>query len=150
MVRQSAFALLGDLATRAHPLLGPHLQALIQALLTEIRAYSDETSGPAANNALWALGQIMRTAPHELLRVVAESVLDTLSIILAHERGSPLAVNAATALGWLATGNAVAINPANQPDGLIQDLCAALRGMRDDREKEDAFSGLVRVMLQYP
>ena len=82
-----------------------------------------------------------------MLQAVSEVVLDTLRVVLQHDRGSPLAANAAAALGWLATGYPEGLSPAR--GGYLGDWCASLRNMPDDREKEAAFGGLLNIMMKF-
>ncbi|KAE8267860.1 hypothetical protein A4X09_0g4478 [Tilletia walkeri] len=57
-IRQSAYALLGDLAISAFDLLRPHLQSIVPDLIQQIEPNPQEENVSVCNNAAWAAGEI--------------------------------------------------------------------------------------------
>jgi transportin-1 len=177
-VRQSAFALVGDLARAAPGVLvgagggggaGP-------ALLAECVAALDgpppppppgaAAAGPphpapplippaslaAANNACWALGELGLKVPPAAVAAVAEAAAGRLLRLLSAGAAAAiprsLVENAAITLGRLAWAAPDALAPA--APALVPAWCAALRGVRDDTEKEHAFLGLAALLRRCP
>lgn len=105
----------------------------------------------AANNAAWALGELALATPRDALRpAAARAILALAAPLLAPPGAAPrsLLENAAVALGRLAKAGAdaeVAAAVAAAPDALLPRWCGALRSLRDDVEKRDAFQGLCEV-----
>jgi hypothetical protein len=104
-VRQSAFALLGDLAQRARPLVLPLLPQLLPRMLQEI-ADSHLRQPAVASNAAWALGEIalgggLAGTPPQGVRELA-TVLG--GVLQAKGCVRSVRENAAIALGRVAAG----------------------------------------------
>jgi transportin-1 len=57
-VRQSAYALLGDLAISAFPRLAPFLAQLLPEVIEQIEPIVDPLKVSVCNNAAWAAGEI--------------------------------------------------------------------------------------------
>ncbi|KAK0565515.1 hypothetical protein OC861_003738 [Tilletia horrida] len=57
-IRQSAYALLGDLAISAFDLLRPHLPSIMPDLIQQIEPSPAEENVSVCNNAAWAVGEI--------------------------------------------------------------------------------------------
>ncbi|KAK0525033.1 hypothetical protein OC834_004616 [Tilletia horrida] len=57
-IRQSAYALLGDLAISAFDLLRPHLQSIMPDLIQQIEPNPADENVSVCNNAAWAAGEI--------------------------------------------------------------------------------------------
>lgn len=148
-VRQSAFALLGDLArvcpVHLHPSLSQFLD--IAAKQLDIAKLRDTIS--VANNACWALGELAVKVRQEISPVVM-TVVSALVPILQHaeELNKSIIENAAITLGRFAWACPELVSP--HMDHFIQPWCNALAMIRDDIEKEDAFRGLCAMVKMNP
>uniref|UniRef100_A0A7S0WWR5 Tubulin-specific chaperone D n=1 Tax=Chlamydomonas leiostraca TaxID=1034604 RepID=A0A7S0WWR5_9CHLO len=158
-VRQSGFALVGDLsrgcvshvAPRAQDVVGAALACLAPELLTAQRAEGTGTIMKAANNACWAVGEMALKLPPGSTTAWAEPLAERLTVILTtgpSRLPRSLIDNAAITMGRLA---------ASAPQQLAQHLphfcmpwCQGLRNIRDDVEKETAFTGLCAVLRLNP
>jgi transportin-1 len=127
-VRQSAFALLGDLARE----------------LSKVHAAIS-----VANNACWAIGELAVKVRQEISPFVL-SVISCLVPILQHAEGlnKSLIENSAITLGRLAWVCPDLVSP--HMEHFMQPWCTALSMIRDDVEKEDAFRGLCAMVKANP
>ncbi|KAL8139924.1 hypothetical protein V2J09_005945 [Rumex salicifolius] len=148
-VRQSAFALLGDLA-RVCP---RHLHARLQEFL-EIAAKQLDISKlkevlSVANNACWAIGELAVKVRQQISPVVM-TVISCLVPILQHTEGlnKSLMENSAITLGRIAWVCPEIVAP--HMEHFMQPWCNALSMIRDDVEKEDAFHGLCAMVRTNP
>jgi transportin-1 len=57
-IRQSALALLGDIAIAAFPLVHPHIAEIMPIVITQILTEPSDTEVSVCNNATWAVGEI--------------------------------------------------------------------------------------------
>jgi transportin-1 len=151
-VRQSAFALTGDLARACAPRLRPALPRLAAAALANLEPGAVTQDGMSAcNNAAWALGELAVGLPPQEMRPYALPALERLARILAAPAGGlprSLVENAAIALGRLAMALPEELAP--HAGAFVGGWCAALRGVRDGAEKEHAFLGLLAVLRLNP
>ncbi|KAL8153745.1 hypothetical protein V2J09_011505 [Rumex salicifolius] len=148
-VRQSAFALLGDLA-RVCPI---HIHARLQEFL-DIAAKQLDISKlketiSVANNACWAIGELAVKVQQEISPVVL-TVISSLVPVLQHAEGLNKSIieNSAITLGRLAWVCPDIVAP--HMEHFMQPWCNALARIRDDIEKEDAFRGLCAMVRSNP
>ncbi|KAJ7545352.1 hypothetical protein O6H91_09G116500 [Diphasiastrum complanatum] len=143
-VRQSALALLGDLAKACafhlEPRLADFLSLAAKQLGSEVK---DNVS--VANNACWAIGEIAVKIGKDISPIVM-SVLSCLVPILSNAQGlnRSLLENSAITLGRLGWVCPDIVAP--HMDHFMKPWCSALRTIRDDVEKEDAFRGLCAMV----
>lgn len=57
-IRQSALALLGDIAIAAFPLIQPHLAEIMPSVIQQIEIDPPSSHISVCNNATWAVGEI--------------------------------------------------------------------------------------------
>lgn len=57
-VRQSAYALVGDMAMNCFPLLRPHMPAIMQELIAQLDPEPKFEFVSACNNAAWSVGEV--------------------------------------------------------------------------------------------
>ncbi|KAL3645630.1 Transportin-1 [Castilleja foliolosa] len=146
-VRQSAFALLGDLA-RVCPV---HLHSRLAEFL-EVSAKQLENTpklketASVANNACWAIGELAIKVHKEEVSPVVLTVVSCLVPILQRPEGlnKSLIENGAITLGRLAWVCPERVSPLMEH--FMQPWCIALSMIRDDIEKEDAFRGLCAMV----
>ncbi|KAJ3210700.1 hypothetical protein HDU67_005075 [Dinochytrium kinnereticum] len=150
-VRQSAYALLGDLSSASFENVAPYLQKTIPLIIDQIarKEISDELS--VCNNATWAAGEIALQLGESVAPFVGE-MIKRLVPILADDNSSSrkitLIENAAITVGRLAYVYPNGISPIL--DQFLMHWCRALRGIPDNLEKESAFLGLCKVAVTNP
>ncbi|KAH9694612.1 transportin-1 [Citrus sinensis] len=148
-VRQSAFALLGDLA-RVCPV---HLQARLSDFLDiaakQLNTPKLKETVSVANNACWAIGELAVKARQEISPIVMTVVLCLVPILKhSEELNKSLIENSAITLGRLAWVCPELVSP--HMEHFMQPWCIALSMIRDDTEKEDAFRGLCAMVKANP
>ncbi|KAL3350971.1 hypothetical protein AABB24_023393 [Solanum stoloniferum] len=150
-VRQSAFALLGDLARVCPVHLRPQLVEFLDAATKQLQNTSKlKETISVANNACWAIGELAIKVQKEISPVVL-TVVSCLVPILQHaEKGlnKSLIENSAITLGRLAWVCPELVSP--HMEHFLQTWCFALSMIRDDIEKEDAFRGLCAMVKANP
>jgi transportin-1 len=150
-VRQSAFALTGDLARccvgHVLRILEPFLAAAVANLSPPLLAYDNRS---ACNNAAWSLGELAAAARPEQLAPHVPRLAEALVSLL--QPAAPvvrsLRENASIALGRIAAACPELLAP--HLDHFLGPWCSHLRNLRDDVEKEGAFTGLCRLIRLNP
>jgi len=144
-VRQSAFALLGDLAkcaiTHLHPVLDPILQYVLANLDPEYLS--------VCNNACWSVGELAVRSPASSMSGAVQHLLVPLVNILCRPKlHKSLLENAAITLGRF--GMVCPDVVAQSLPNFIKPWCGVLTSIRDDVEKEHALKGLVKMAYINP
>ncbi|XAR72677.1 hypothetical protein NMG60_11019397 [Bertholletia excelsa] len=148
-VRQSAFALLGDLARVCPIHLHPRLSEFLDIASKQLNIPKLRATLSVANNACWAIGELAVKVRQEISPVVM-TVVSCLVPILQHaeELNKSLIENSAITLGRLAWVCPELVAP--HMEHFMQSWCTALSMIRDDIEKEDAFRGLCAMVRVNP
>lgn len=148
-VRQSAFALLGDLARVCPVHLHPCLSEFLDAAAKQLNPPKLKESVSVANNACWAIGELALKVRQEVSPIVM-TVISCLVPILQHGEGinKSLVENSAITLGRLAWVCPEVVSP--HMEHFMRPWCSALSMIRDDVEKEDAFRGLCAMVRANP
>ncbi|XP_057500476.1 transportin-1-like [Actinidia eriantha] len=148
-VRQSAFALLGDLARVCPIHLHPRLSEFLEVANKQLSTPKLKENLSVANNACWAIGELAMKVRQEI-SPVAMAVISSLVPILQHaeELSKSLIENSAITLGRLAWVCPEIVSP--HMGHFMQSWCIALSMIRDDIEKEDAFRGLCALVNNFP
>ncbi|KAI9202172.1 armadillo-type protein [Polychytrium aggregatum] len=147
-VRQSAYALLGDLAISAFGHIKPHLNQFLPELIQQIDPVSDPTRVSVCNNAAWAAGEIALQYQAEMQPWVNELLGRLIPLLNGHTTPKTLLENAAITVGRLGL-----VCPAMVAPHLavfIHRWCEALKDIRDNLEKESAFMGLCKMVETNP
>eukprot|EP00178_Gracilaria_changii_P024292 TRINITY_DN731_c0_g1_i1.p1 TRINITY_DN731_c0_g1~~TRINITY_DN731_c0_g1_i1.p1 ORF type:complete len:986 (+),score=105.43 TRINITY_DN731_c0_g1_i1:1603-4560(+) len=154
-VRQSAFALLGELARARTPSLIPalteYVEGTVQALNPEYMSVS--------NNATWALGELVMMAgflpPNVpisrdvIQRLLVERALDCLiRVVNTPQLNRSLLENSALTLGRMGLVLSEAMAP--RLEQFAEASFSSLRNIRDDIEKEQAFHGMNAMIRLNP
>ncbi|CAM8901663.1 unnamed protein product [Rhodiola kirilowii] len=148
-VRQSSFALLGDLARVCPIHLHPRLSEFLEICAKQLDTPKLKESISAANNACWAIGELAVKVRHEVSPIVMTVVTFLVPILVhAEELNRSLIENTAITLGRLAWVCPELVAP--HMGHFMQPWCAALSRIRDDIEKEDAFRGLCAMIRVNP
>jgi hypothetical protein len=143
-VRQSAFALLGDLCKTAVPHLRPYLQPILQ--LVQLNIDPDYVS--VCNNACWAVGELAMRIGKEI-----EGAVQGLIAVLINLMGRPklnpaLLQNTAITIGRLGLVCPDTVAPVLSQ--FVAPWCTVLKGMKADVEKEHAFRGMAKLAMANP
>ncbi|OWM80444.1 transportin-1 [Punica granatum] len=148
-VRQSSFALLGDLARACPAHLHPRVAEYLDIAAKQLASPKLKESLSVANNACWAIGELAVKIRQEVSPVVM-TVMSCLVPILQHaeELNKSLVENSAITLGRLSWACPELVSP--HMEHFMQPWCAALAMIRDDIEKEDAFRGLCALVRANP
>ncbi|KAJ4829550.1 Transportin-1 [Turnera subulata] len=148
-VRQSAFALLGDLARVCAIHLHPRLAEYLDAAAKQLNTPKLKETVSVANNACWAIGELAIKVRQEISPIVM-TVISCLVPILKHpeELNKSLIENSAITLGRLAWVCPELVSP--HMEHFMESWCIALSMIHDDVEKEDAFRGLCAMVRANP
>ena len=158
-VRQSGFALMGDLAKACPSHLAPALRRCFEACCATLQSDAQgdaqaDVPGPAysraATNACWAIGELALRSPAEELAAFTPDLVRCVGAVLAARLGvsKGMLENAGISLGRLALRCPQQMAPALQ--SFVQPWCLALRRVRDGVEKEQAFAGLCTLIQLNP
>lgn len=148
-IRQSALALLGDLARVCPVHLHARLLDFLNIATEQLNVIQVKEAVSVANNACWALGELAVKVRQEISPVVIK-VISYLVPILQNPEGlnKSLLENSAITLGRLGWVCPELVAP--HMEHFMQSWCAALCMIRDDFEKEDAFRGLCAMVRANP
>ncbi|XP_057537106.1 transportin-1-like isoform X2 [Amaranthus tricolor] len=148
-VKQSAFALLGDLARVCPVHLRPCLPQFLDVTAKQLEISNLKETISVANNACWAIGELAVKVPQDISQVLM-TVTSSLVLILQHaqELNKSLTENATITLGRFAWACPEQVSP--HMEHFMQPWCKALAMIRDDIEKEDAFRGLCAMVKRNP
>ncbi|XP_041014474.1 transportin-1-like [Juglans microcarpa x Juglans regia] len=148
-VRQSAFALLGDLAKVCPVHLQPRLSEFLDVAVKQLSTPNLKDTLSVANNACWAIGELAVKVRQEIAPVVL-TVISCLVPILQHaeELNKSLIENSAITLGRVAWVCPELVAP--HMEHFMEPWCSALSMIRDDVEKEEAFRGLCAMVKVNP
>ncbi|EWM27737.1 transportin-1 isoform 1 [Nannochloropsis gaditana] len=148
-VRQSAFALLGDLVKACHLHLVPVLPTYLPVLVNNL----DPRAVSVCNNASWALGELtVRVGPEHMTPHVPGVMARLIPMARQRNEMHPhLVENTAITIGRLAKicPNAVATAPGVGADFVLA-WCLSLQEIKHRGEKEHAFEGLCLLLQQKP
>ncbi|KAK3193287.1 hypothetical protein Dsin_024597 [Dipteronia sinensis] len=149
-VRQSAFALLGDLARVCPVHLHPRLSEFLDVAAKQLNTSKLKETLSVANNACWAIGELAVKVRQEVSPIVVAVISYLVPILLHSEElnNKSLVENSAITLGRLAWVCPELVSP--HMEHFMQSWCIALSRIRDDIEKEDAFRGLCAMVKANP
>mmetsp|Transcript_18691 Transcript_18691/g.56506 ORF Transcript_18691/g.56506 Transcript_18691/m.56506 type:complete len:924 (-) Transcript_18691:2081-4852(-) len=151
-IRQSAFALVGDLARVVPQFLSGSLTELVALTCAHLEgpAISPATMS-ACNNACWSLGELSIKQRPEDLAPFAAPLVERLAPVLGAPLGQmprSLLENAAITLGRIAWVCPQQVAP--HLEHFLAPWCGTLRLLNDGVEKEHAFQGLCQLVRQNP
>ncbi|CAL9085871.1 unnamed protein product [Musa textilis] len=148
-IRQSALALLGDLAKVCPVHLHPRIPDFLRVAAEQLNIAAVKEAVSVANNACWAIGELAVQVHQEIAPVVL-TLISCLVPILQNAEGlnKSLRENSAITLGRLGWICPELVAP--HVGHFIQPWCTALCMIRDDYEKEDAFRGLCAIVRANP
>ncbi|CDK28884.1 unnamed protein product [Kuraishia capsulata CBS 1993] len=148
-VRQSAYALLGDLATCLLDLtITPHLHEVLLCIGKEM-ANKSYNSSAACNNAAWALGEMAMRLPAESMAPYLDNLMGLLvQILVANDVQESVSENAAITIGRFG------INNATEMSRYLTDIAlpwfARMLYVAENDEKDTAFVGFCKIISSNP
>lgn len=148
LLRQSAFGILGVLAETCIEQLIVYLSPLLEACLECIKAENiTSDSMDACNNALWSLGLVSKACSNQDVSQYALLALERIIPILTAPMAAlprSLVQSAAGCLGRICRTTPETMAP--NAHLFLGGWCAALRGLHDGEEKQDAYEGLCKII----
>ncbi|KAK9448530.1 armadillo-type protein [Limtongia smithiae] len=165
-VRQSAFALVGDMAIGPFDIVRPFIPLMMVELIPQVDG-SDPACSAVCNNATWAAGEISLRAG-DAMHPFIDSLLDKLVFLLCssqskrqHLTGDPaqqaytppieqtILENAAITLGRLGISSAALI--ASRLETFAVPWCTCISLVADNTdEKDTAFRGMCHIIMLHP
>ena len=166
-VRQSAYALVGDMAMGCFPVLRPHMPGIMAELILQLDPEPKIEFISASNNAAWSVGEVaMRygrgesifssviidvnssSDDSEFQQWVNPLIARLIPILLHPKAPRSLLENAAISIGRIGLMHPTLVAPhlAN----FAQAWCQALYKIRDNEEKDSAFRGLCTMIEVNP
>ncbi|XP_013409527.1 transportin-1 isoform X1 [Lingula anatina] len=143
-VRQSSFALLGDLTKacfqHVKPFIGDYMPILANNLNPEFIS--------VCNNATWAIGEISIQMGADMRPYVQMVMTQLVDIINRPNTPKTLLENTAITIGRLGLVCPQEVAPMLQQ--FIRQWCTSLRNIRDNEEKDSAFRGVCQMISVNP
>ncbi|XP_055389112.1 transportin-1-like [Condylostylus longicornis] len=140
-VKQSAFALIGDLSEHCPNFMRPRVPLLVPHLLLHV------ADGPhnVCNNASWAIGQIALhiATNHELDPFASDITAQLIRVLQAPYSPVNIVRNAGITIGRLACASPIHVSQAIVP--VFGQWCRVLEGSPNDGEKICAFKGEIQI-----
>lgn len=148
-VRQSAYALLGDLSIYLlDALVLPNLHEVMVNIGLEI-TNNNYNSIPACNNAVWALGEIVMRTSSETFEPYLENFIKMLvPLLLDVNNDTTLIENCAITIGRMGINNAASMSAYVLE--LLPSWCNNMKYLEENEEKETAFQGMCNMITSNP
>ncbi|XP_043231916.1 transportin-1-like [Amphibalanus amphitrite] len=143
-VRQSSFALLGDLTKACFQHVAPN----ISDFLTSLAQNLNPELISVCNNATWAIGEIAVKMGQEMQTYVPMVLPQLILIINRPNTPKTLLENTAITIGRLGLVCPKEVAPHLQH--FIRQWCTSLRNIRDNEEKDSAFRGVCHMITLNP
>ncbi|KAH9493152.1 Transportin-1 [Bulinus truncatus] len=139
-VRQSSFALLGDLTKACFQ----HVQPCIPEFMPILGANLNPEFISVCNNATWAIGEISIKMGSDMQPFVGMVLSQLIDIINRSNTPKTLLENTAITIGRLGLVCPQDVAPLLQQ--FIRQWCTSLRNIRDNEEKDSAFRGVCHMI----
>ncbi|KNC79102.1 transportin-1 [Sphaeroforma arctica JP610] len=143
-VRQSAFALLGDLTKACWPHVKPHIQVILPCVSQNL----DTNYISVCNNACWAFGEVAMKFGPEIQPSVPVILTHLVKIINREHTPKTLIENCAITLGRL--GLVCPREVAPHLELFMLPWCQSMRNIHDNGEKDSAFRGVCHMIMLNP
>ncbi len=143
-VRQSSFALLGDLTKACFENIKVNLNDFMQILSMNLNPEYISV----CNNAIWAIGEIAMQAGADMAQYVGILLEPLIEIINRAETPKTLLENTAITIGRIGLVCPQHVSPYLQ--SFIRVWCQSLRSIRDNDEKDSAFRGICHLISLNP
>ncbi|KIJ51420.1 hypothetical protein M422DRAFT_158398 [Sphaerobolus stellatus SS14] len=150
-VRQSSYALIGDMAVQCFDLLRPYMPQIMPDIVSQLYPDPKPEEVSACNNAAWCVGEIaLRYGQDPVFAQWVPGLLHRLvPCLLQPKAPRSLQENAAVTIGRIGLVQPETVAP--QLEVFAEQWCQALMEIRDNEEKDSAFRGfctLVRINPQ--
>uniref|UniRef100_A0A182MHE7 Transportin-1 n=1 Tax=Anopheles culicifacies TaxID=139723 RepID=A0A182MHE7_9DIPT len=143
-VRQSSFALLGDLTKACFQHVHPHIADFLPILAHNLNPEYISV----CNNATWAIGEISIKLMEDTKPYIPLVLGPLIEIINNTSTTKTLLENTAITIGRLGLVCPVEVAPSLQQ--FVRQWCASLRNIRDNEEKDSAFRGMCQMITVNP
>lgn len=143
-VRQSSFALLGDLTKACFQ----HVNPCIQDFLPILGQNLNPEFISVCNNATWAIGEISVKLGPDMKPYIPMVLSQLINIINRPNTPKTLLENTAITIGRLGYVCPEEVAPMLQQ--FIRPWCTSLRNIRDNEEKDSAFRGICSMISVNP
>lgn len=149
-VRQSAYALLGDLAIFVlDSTILPYLDQIMVCIGNEVNT-RNFNSYPVYNNAIWSLGEVCMRLPDDKLKPYLVNLVDLLIPVLnSMDTQQTVLENAAICLGRMGINGGSSVIAPRLPE-FIHQWCSQMLYLIDNSEKETAFKGMLNIISANP
>ncbi|KAF7295959.1 Importin beta-2 subunit [Mycena kentingensis (nom. inval.)] len=150
-VRQSAYALVGDMAMGCFVLLRPHMPGIMQELTLQLDPEPKYDFISASNNAAWSVGEVALRYGRddaEFKQWVNQLIARLIPILLHPKAPRSLHENAAVSIGRIGLTHPDIV--AQHLPEFAQAWCQALYEIRDNEEKDSAFRGFCTLVQHNP
>ncbi|XP_060536964.1 transportin-1 [Cylas formicarius] len=143
-VRQSSFALLGDLTKACFQHVKPHISSFLPILGQNLNPEYISV----CNNATWAIGEISIKLGAETRPFIPLVLNQLIDIINRPDTPKTLLENTAITIGRL--GYVCPHDVAPMLQQFVRQWCISLRNIRDNEEKDSAFRGMCQMIQVNP
>uniref|UniRef100_A0A6B2EC29 Transportin-1 n=1 Tax=Phlebotomus kandelakii TaxID=1109342 RepID=A0A6B2EC29_9DIPT len=143
-VRQSSFALLGDLTKACFQ----HVARFIPDFLPILGQNLNPECISVCNNAIWAIGEISIKLGAETRLYIPLVLSQLIAIINRPNTTKTLLENTAITIGRLGLVCPLDVAPLLQQ--FVRQWCTSLRNIRDNEEKDSAFRGMCQMITVNP
>ncbi|XP_066158041.1 transportin-1 isoform X2 [Euwallacea fornicatus] len=143
-VRQSSFALLGDLTKACFQHVRPHISNFLPILGQNLNPENISV----CNNATWAIGEISIKLGADTRTFVPLFLNQLIDIINRPDTPKTLLENTAITIGRL--GFVCPHDVAPMLQQFVRQWCISLRNIRDNEEKDSAFRGMCQMIQVNP
>lgn len=145
-LRTSSCALLGTMVRFVPRLLAGGLKEMGRLIAPSIRYTKDNDN--ACNNAVWALGIIVKTYGREAAPVLTRCLDRLVEVLSVKDKPRVVYENVAITLGRVGSVFEDVLRPG--AGAILQRWCVAITRVTDEAERIDAFAGLCAVIAGSP
>lgn len=147
-VRQSAYALLGDMAIYIIDILKPYLHLIFISIGNEINNRSSETF-PVYNNAIWALGEMIIRLPAKDSAPYLSNLINLLVPVLnSADTQITVLENCAICLGRMGLVGSELLAP--RLIEFVTPWCTRFVNLVDNEEKQTGLQGMLKIIEVNP
>ncbi|KZV89097.1 ARM repeat-containing protein [Exidia glandulosa HHB12029] len=147
-VRQSAYALVGDMAVSCFDLLRPYIPQILPEVVNQLTPEPIFEMVSATNNAAWSVGEVALRYGPEFTPWVQPLIQRLVPILLNPKCPRSLHENAAVTIGRIGLVHADLVAP--HLEVFAQNWCQALFEIKDNDEKDSAFRGFCSLVQRNP
>lgn len=146
-VRQSGYALIGDMAIYCVDELRPHLAKLVPEAISQIEV-SEQIADAVCNNSMWALGELSLQVGRDLVPYFTDLFQRLGTVLMNQSAAYTLMENAAITIGRMGISMSAEIAP--HLGIFIENWLMVMTDVEETNEKDTAFQGLCIVIGSNP